>query len=55
MGLLWKQQLATTLEQWRRLVAEIGRQLPTFTVGDITATVDASFKVGVYERITGSG
>lgn len=45
---LWEHQLAQNRDRWRAMVKAIGREFPTFSLWDITATCDSSFKVGAY-------
>lgn len=45
----WRQTLAE-MERWRSFVERLKEDLPGFTVGEITSTVDACLRCAVYPR-----
>jgi hypothetical protein len=46
---LWKRELEK-IGQWRAFLASFRAELPEFTLSDITAPVDASFRCGAYAK-----
>lgn len=46
---LWKRELQK-IDRWRAFLASFRAELPGFTLSDITAPVDASFRCGAYSN-----
>jgi hypothetical protein len=46
---LWKREVEN-LDRWRTFLASFRAELPGFTLSDITAPVDASFRCGAYAK-----
>lgn len=45
---LWEQQKARYISRWSALVRALERELPTFTLRQMTGVIDSSLKVGAY-------
>jgi hypothetical protein len=46
---LWERELKK-IDRWRAFLASFRAELPEFTLSDITAPVDASFRCGAYPK-----